>query len=155
MTPARLNRIPPKDPVSGGELYVSELANDESGITMRGRFEIPRYARLDDDQQRFLETFLRCRGMFNAVERELGISYPTVKSRLESLLGALDLKPIESRAASERNGEARSADRGQDRAESKAAAARRAEILDKLSSGEIDAEEAKTRLKAGSAGHSA
>ena len=142
MTSPRLNRIPPKDPVSGGELYVSELANDESGITMRGRFEIPRYSRLDDDQRRFLETFLRCRGMFNAVERELGISYPTVKSRLEALLNALDLKPIEPRT-NEKNGAAEKA------AMEKAAAARRAEILDKLSAGEIDAEEAKQRLRAG------
>lgn len=140
MTSPRLNRIPPKDPVSGGDLYVSELANDESGVTLRGRFEIPRYARLDDDQTRFLETFLRCRGMFNAVERELGMSYPTVKSRLESLLNALDLKPIESRP-NEKNGDKA--------AHEKASAARRAEILDKLSSGEIDAEEAKQRLRAG------
>lgn len=142
MTPHRLNRIPAKDPVSGGELYVSELANDESGITLRGRFELPRYTRLDDEQTRFLETFLRCRGMFNAVERELGMSYPTVKSRLESLLVALDLKPIETKGEP-RNG-------ATTRADAAAKAAERAKILDSLDAGEIDAEEAKRRLRAGS-----
>lgn len=144
MTPHRLNRIPAKDPVSGGELYVSELANDESGISLRGRFELPRYARLDEEQTRFLETFLRCRGMFNAVERELGMSYPTVKSRLESLLAALDLKPIESKAADARGN-------GTTRADAAAKAAERAKILDSLDAGEIDAEEAKRRLRAGTA----
>lgn len=149
MTPHRLHRIPPKDPVSGGELYVSELANDESNVTLRGRFELPRYARLDDEQTRFLETFLRCRGMFNAVERELGMSYPTVKSRLESLLAALDLKPIEAKAGENRtNGTATT------RADAEAKAAERARILDSLDSGEIDAAEAKRRLKAGTSASS-
>lgn len=146
MTSPRLHRIPAKDPVSGGELYVSELANDESGVTLRGRFEVPRYARLDDEQTRFLETFLRCRGMFNAVERELGMSYPTVKSRLESLLAALDLKPIEARPAENRNGAAPTS-----RADAAAKAAERAKILDSLDAGEIDAAEAKRRLRAGTA----
>src|SRR4051812_10925210 len=90
--------IPPADPISGGELHVSELACDSSGTTLRGRFAIPRYARLDAEQTKFLETFLRCRGMLNAVERELGISYPTVKARLDSLLQALDLTPIKEDA---------------------------------------------------------
>lgn len=146
MTPHQLNRIPAKDPVSGGELYVSELANDESGVTLRGRFELPRYARLDEEQARFLETFLRCRGMFNAVERELGMSYPTVKSRLESLLVALDLKPIESRPNETRNGNGATS-----RSDTAAKAAERAKILDSLDAGEIDAEEAKRRLRSGTA----
>ncbi len=120
---------------------MSELASDESGITLRGRFELPRYARLDEEQTRFLETFLRCRGMFNAVERELGMSYPTVKSRLESLLTALDLKPIESKTMDPRNGTSR--------ADAAAKAAERAKILDSLEAGEIDAAEANRRLKAG------
>jgi hypothetical protein len=77
----RLHRIPHKDPVSGGELYISELTSEETGITIRGNFEIPRYARLDPEQVEFLEIFLKSRGMLNGVERELGISYPTAKAR--------------------------------------------------------------------------
>lgn len=118
---------------------MTELANDESGVTIRGRFEVPRYARLDADQTRFLETFLRCRGMFNAVERELGISYPTVRARLESLLAALDLTPIEPRPT----------EKSADKASTKEAAAQRARILDRLSAGEITAEEAKLELRTG------
>ncbi|MER3496252.1 MAG: hypothetical protein C4320_05300, partial [Armatimonadota bacterium] len=132
-----LQKIPARDPVSGGELHVTELASQDSGITIRGHFAIPLYARLDEEQSRFLETFLRCRGMFNAVERELGISYPTVKSRLESLLTALDLSPIESKPA--------------DKVSAKEADARRTAILDRLSSGEITAEEAKQEIRHGAA----
>lgn len=139
MNPIGLQRIPARDPVSGGELHITELASEDSGITIRGKFEVPRYARLDADQTRFLETFLRCRGMFNAVERELGMSYPTVKARLESLLQALDLTPIE----------AKTAEKAADKTTSKEAAERRARILDRLSAGEITAEEAKTELRAG------
>src|SRR5579885_892207 len=94
MSKENLNPLPHKDPLSGGDLYVSELTCPESGISIRGKFEIPRYARLDAEQARFLETFLRCRGVINAMERELGISYPTVRARLDGLLQALDLTPV-------------------------------------------------------------
>src|SRR6185312_12620072 len=90
MAHEKYHKLPARDPVTGGELYISEVTGEDSGITMRGKFEIPRYARLDSDQQRFLETFLRCRGMLNSVERELGLSYPTVRARLDSLLEALN-----------------------------------------------------------------
>ncbi len=93
MESAKAHPLPAGDPFSGGPLVVTELQNVESGITIRGRFEIPRFARLSPDQTRFLETFLRCRGMLNSVERELGISYPTARARLDAVLRTLDLVP--------------------------------------------------------------
>lgn len=131
MANEKLHKLPHKDPVTGGELYISELASDDSGVSIRGRFEIPRYARLDPEQSKFLETFLRCRGMLNSMERELGISYPTVRSRLDSLLDALDLKPVK-----------------EDGKPGKIAEKKR-KILDLLEKGEITPEEAKARLKNG------
>lgn len=133
MAPPKLHPIPSRDPVSGGELYISELANDESGVTLRGKFEIPRYARLDPEQAKFLETFLRCRGMLNSVERELGISYPTVRARLDSLLDALNLPAIKEEPGAKRE---KSSDR-------------KKRILDELEKGEITAEEAKAQLRGG------
>lgn len=124
----RLHRIPHKDPVSGGELFISELTSEETGITIRGQFEIPRYARLDAEQLDFLEVFLRCRGMLNGVERELGISYPTARARLDTLLGALNLSPIETRERTDKNGD------------------KRKKILEQLEKGEITADEAKKKL---------
>lgn len=123
-----MHRIPHKDPVSGGELYISELTSEETGITIRGNFEIPRYAKLDTEMLDFLEVFLRCRGMLNGVERELGISYPTARARLDTLLGALNLSPIEARERSDKNAD------------------KRKKILEQLEKGEITADEAKKKL---------
>ena len=121
-----------KDPVSGEDLHISELACDESGVTIRGKFEIPRYSKLDAEQERFLETFLRCRGMLNSMERELGISYPTVKARLETLLEALGLTPVKDEAKQAKQAE------------------KKQKVLDMLEKGEITAEEAKAKLRNGS-----
>ena len=124
-----LHKIPSGDPVSGGPLYISELTGEESGIQIRGKFEIPPYARLDKEQSQFLETFLRCRGMISCVEKELGISYPTVRARLDALLDTLGLAP-----AKEDGKKDKSADK-------------RRKILDLLEKGEITAEEAKAKLR--------
>jgi hypothetical protein len=124
----KLHRIPHKDPVSNGELYISELTSEQSGITIRGQFEIPRYAKLEPEQIEFLEIFLRSRGMLNGVERELGISYPTAKARLESLLQALELNPFETKEKPDKS------------------AAKRKQILEQLEKGEITADEAKRKL---------
>ena len=123
-----MHRIPHKDPVSGGELYISELTSEETGITIRGNFQIPRYAKLDTEMLDFLEVFLRCRGMLNGVERELGISYPTARARLDTLLGALNLSPIEARERTDKNAD------------------KRKKILEQLEKGEITADEAKKKL---------
>ena len=123
-----MHRIPHKDPVSGGELFISELTSEETGITIRGNFEIPRYAKLDTEMLDFLEIFLRCRGMLNGVERELGISYPTARARLDTLLGALNLSPIEARERTDKNAD------------------KRKKILEQLEKGEITADEAKKKL---------
>ena len=53
----KLHRIPHKDPVSGSEMFISELTSETTGITIRGTFEIPKYARLEPDQLEFLEVF--------------------------------------------------------------------------------------------------
>ena len=130
MAKEKLYQLPARDPVTGGELYISEVSNDESGISIRGRFEVPVYARLDHDQQRFLETFLRCRGMLNSVEKEMNLSYPTVRARLDSLLEALGMKSVEVR----------------DERREKVSERKRQQILEELENGEISAEQAKEKL---------
>lgn len=136
MGKSKLFPIPTKDPVSGGELIVTELANEDSGVTVRGRFEIPRYARLDPEHQQFLETFLRCRGMLNSVERELGISYPTVRGKLDALLEALELSPVKE-----------DKDREKDKPRKEKSLDKKRKILEQLEKGEITAEEAKAKIK--------
>ncbi|MBS1716157.1 MAG: DUF2089 domain-containing protein [Armatimonadetes bacterium] len=129
MSQKELHPIPARDPVSGGPLFVSELRNDESGVSIRGRFALPAYCNLDTEQSRFLEVFLRCRGILSSVEKELGLSYPTVRSRLDQVLSALNLTPIREEARPEKPDKAHK------------------EILDKLERGEITAQEAKTRIR--------
>jgi len=132
MTPETLHPIPTRDPVSGKQLIVSELSCPESGVTIRGRFAIPRYATLEPDQAAFLQTFLRCRGILSSVERELGISYPTVRARLDALLAALELAPVKEQTS-------RPVDRKVN--------PKRQAVLDQLDRGEISAAEAKERIR--------
>lgn len=133
MSKPKLHDIPSKDPVTGGDLYISELTAEDSGVTIRGKFAIPRYAQLDKDQAKFLETFLRCRGMLSAVEKQLGLSYPTVRARLDSLLEALDLSPIKENGKKEKG----------------KIDERRKKILDQLERGEISPDEAKVKIREG------
>lgn len=119
--------------MSGGELFISELTCEDSGVTIRGRFEIPKYSKLEPEQARFLETFLRCRGMLSSMEREMNMSYPTLRSRLDSLLEALELAPLKEDATRrEKLNE------------------KKAKILEQLEKGEITADEAKDRLRGAS-----
>jgi hypothetical protein len=126
-----MHRQPNRCPVCDGTFYISELTCDECGSVLRGTFGTSRFNRLDKDQAHFLEVFLRCRGVLNGVEKELGISYPTVRSRLDAVLEALGL------AVPPEEAEARAKEK----------AAKRQEILDKLDKGEITAEEAKKALR--------
>ena len=78
-------------PVCTGELAVTRLHCAECGTTLEGRFGVGRFGRLDKDQLALLESFLRSRGNLRDMERELGISYPTVRNRVEALVRALGL----------------------------------------------------------------
>jgi len=78
-------------PVCAQQLAVTRLHCGECGTTLEGRFSVGRFGRLDKDQLALLESFLRARGNLRDMERELGISYPTVRNRVESLVRALGL----------------------------------------------------------------
>jgi hypothetical protein len=96
---------------------------------MRGRFERGcRFCVLDPGQRHLLEVFLSCRGVVREMEKVLGVSYPTVRSRVDALLAALGYSPKEAESREE-------------------LAARRTEVLDKLEAGEMTAEEAAKALK--------
>src|SRR3954470_25056228 len=72
-------------PVCSSELSVTRLHCGSCGTTLEGEFSVGRFGRLGRDQLALLESFLRSRGNLRDMERELGISYPTVRSRVESL----------------------------------------------------------------------
>jgi len=80
-------------PVCASELAVTRLRCGECGTTIEGEFTVGRFGRLSREQLQVLESFLRSRGNLRDMERELGISYPTVRSRVEALVNALGFGP--------------------------------------------------------------
>ena len=109
--------------VCGERMLVTKLRCSHCGTELSGEFAPCRFCRLEEKHLQFVETFLRCRGSIKEVERALGVSYPTVKNMLDAALTALGLdeKP-ELRALREKE--------------------ERAEILQRLSDGEIDVDTA-------------
>ncbi|MEO0082037.1 MAG: DUF2089 domain-containing protein [candidate division WOR-3 bacterium] len=85
----RPRRIVSQCPVCNAGMVITELSCDSCGTSVRGRFNVPELCRLPADLYQFLVVFVRNRGVIREVERELGISYPTVRSRLDALLTAL------------------------------------------------------------------
>ena len=121
-------------PVCEGELAITRLHCRSCGTALEGEFGVGRFGRLSREQLSLLESFLRSRGNLKDLERELGISYPTVRGRVESLLRALGLadgdeptsdEPVEADDATERRA-----------------------ILDRLARREISAEDAAVALRA-------
>src|SRR4051794_21992077 len=85
-------------PVCDESLAITELRCRECGTALRGEFPLTRcaFCELPQDQIKFLELFLRCRGNMRDVERSLGLSYPTVRARLDALLTNLGYTPTEA-----------------------------------------------------------
>ena len=78
-------------PICSAELAVTRLHCRGCGTTLEGDFNVGRFARLSREQFALLESFLRSKGNLKEMERELGISYPTVRARVDALLRALGL----------------------------------------------------------------
>ena len=81
--------VPTECPVCHDDLMVTRLTCRNCGTGMEGRFTLGGLAQLTPDQLHFVETFLRCEGKISHVQEELGVSYPTVRSRLEDIIQAL------------------------------------------------------------------
>jgi len=84
-------------PVCNSDLHIVKLQCSTCGTTIENHFEFNKFLRLSEDQLYFVEVFLKSRGNFKEMERELGISYPTIRSRLDSILLTLGLKEDEAK----------------------------------------------------------
>jgi hypothetical protein len=133
-------------PICSGELAVTRLHCRSCGTTLEGDFNVGRFARLSRDQFALLESFLRSRGNLKDMERELGISYPTVRARVDSLLRALGLGDGEGSPADDL-GPAAVVEPDVSTPSADAAAARRA-VLERLALREIDPAAAASELRA-------
>jgi len=88
-----VHRQPNVCPVCGGEMVIRELECPACDVTIRGSFETCAFSGLTAEQLEMVRLFLRSRGNIKELERELGISYPTVRARLDEIVRALGLKP--------------------------------------------------------------
>jgi hypothetical protein len=78
-----------KCPSCDGDLAVSRLKCPDCAITIDGDFAMPALLKLTPAQIDFVEVFVKNRGIIREVERELGVSYPTVRARLDDVIRAL------------------------------------------------------------------
>ena len=81
--------VPTECPVCHDNLLVTRLVCRNCGTGLEGRFTMGPLLQLTPEQLHFVEVFLRCEGKLNRVQEELGISYPTVRSRLVEVIRAL------------------------------------------------------------------
>ena len=76
-------------PVCNSQLKIKEYYCENCDTTIKGNFEIGDFALLTPAQQEFAKTFICCSGNIKEVEKQLKISYPTVKNRLAEVQNAL------------------------------------------------------------------
>ena len=106
----------------GAPLVVERVRLADRDIVVEGAFELPQLARLPIEDQIFIAAFVKSHGSIKEMESVFGVSYPTVKARLNRIAGALqfiDTNPAPSRS----------------------------EVLERLAKGEITAEQAIRELR--------
>ncbi len=106
----------------GAAFTVERVKIKHNAISLEGSFELPPLAKLTVEDQTFVMAFIRCHGSIKEMEQFFGISYPTVKNRLNHIAGQLEFVEINPPSSS-------------------------AEILDQLDGGEITVEEALKKLR--------
>src|SRR5579871_4541329 len=69
----------------GAQIEVERIRLVEKDIAIEGRFELPPLARLTAEDQVFVAAFVRCHGSIKQMEKYFGVSYPTIKNRLNRI----------------------------------------------------------------------
>ena len=113
-------------PVCEERLTATRLSCRNCDTTIEGHFELGRLGHLNQEQLSFVETFIRCEGKLSRMEKELGLSYPTLRSRLNEVIRAMgfEVGPESAKLSDEE----------------------RHQILDDLASGKLSSEEAMEML---------
>ena len=107
----------------GSPLVVERVRVPDKQIAIEGEFTLPQLARISLEDQVFIVAFLRSHGSIKEMEQVFGVSYPTIKARLNRIAGQLEFVETNPQPS-------------------------RAEVLERLKTGEITAEEAIRALEA-------
>lgn len=110
----------------GQPIVVERVRLVDRDIAIEGAFELPQLARLSAEDQVFVVAFLRSHGSIKEMEQVFGVSYPTIKARLNRIAGSLEF--VETNPAPPAPG--------------------RADVLERLKRGEITAADAIRELEA-------
>ena len=126
-------------PACGGPIVITECRCANCHLQMRGEFRPGLFSTLSEDQLAFVRVFLRARGNLSEVEKVLGVSYPTIRNKLDEINKTLDRAEAVP---------APNPDKGASAAETPnpAEEARRA-ILQQVSAGELSAADAVQKLR--------
>ncbi|MBD3333116.1 DUF2089 family protein, partial [candidate division GN15 bacterium] len=103
---------------------IERIRLKDKEIAIEGEFALPPLAQLSGEDQVFVAAFVRCHGSIKKMEQFFGVSYPTIKNRLNRIGGKLDFVNIETAPGD-------------------------TDVLDRLESGELSVEEALRELKKG------
>jgi len=101
----------------------------ETGVAIEGPFTLPPLARLAAEDQVFVAAFVRCHGSIKQMEKYFGVSYPTIKNRLNKIGSQLSFVEIEQGSDGE------------------SPAPTRSDVLDRLARGELTVAQALEQLK--------
>ena len=109
----------------GAPLVVERVSIPEKGIAVEGAFALPQLSRLSLEDQVFVTAFVRSHGSIKEMEQVFGVSYPTIKSRLNRIASQLEFVELDAAPSpAEARGEVRS------------------DVLERLNRGEITAQDA-------------
>jgi hypothetical protein len=120
-------------PVCHHDLVVERLECENCGTGIDGKFALSKFNYLDMDKLYFIEVFVKNRGNIKAIEKEMDLSYPTIKKMLDDVISDLGYSPdatVEDTPAEEQKPKFS-----------------RVEIISKITSGELSVEEATALLK--------
>ena len=112
-------KILSKCPVCSSKLKVTRLKCDGCSTVVENKFELSKFDYLNSEQLSFIEVFLKSRGNIKDVEKELGVSYPTVRAKLDEVITTLGHTVAKQKPVIEKK-----------------------EVIDMLEKGEITADEA-------------
>jgi hypothetical protein len=125
-----MNTLPTRCPLCGGEVTVTRIYCQDCDTTIEGQFSVGAFDQLSPEHLAFAEAFIRNEGKLNRMEVELGLSYPTLRSRLNELRQAMGYEVGQEEPAAPGVSDEE-----------------RRQILDDLASGKLKSEDAVRKLQ--------